>query len=441
MKLNTLTATALAAALMVSGTGRATADIGDAIAGGIIGGVIVGAIQHNRTRTQPVRTHRPRVPSAARQQARDVQTALNHFQFHVGVADGVLGRQSRAGISQYQAYLSFPVTGHLSEFERQVLLSAHQRAVMGGPHVTRVAASHPNGMRGLLDTVRDEMLGINQQPVTVATPAPPAVPAPPVVPAATAVPAAPEAPAATSAVPNFFGGQSGGAVQQASLASHCNRVSLVTNANGGYAELGTLSDPVFALNEQFCLARGYAIAEGEALVAQVPGATAQSIAAQCQGLEPLLQPHVAALSVQPRDQVLQGVTQFVLTSGMSTSDLASTARICLSSGYLTEDLTVAVGSAMVLVALGEHSYGELPAHHLMQGIGATQRRELAAEWFRASLPAGGVVSTEVAFRPGPDSRNALILAAVDGATGDAPMATTPVAPVIAPQTAPQPYSK
>lgn len=422
MNLKSLTATALAATLIVGGTSRANADLGDAIAGGIIGGVIVGAIQ-NRTETRPRVTH-TEAPSAARQLAREIQTALNRFLFNVGAPDGVIGRQTRAGISQYQAYLGFPATGELSEFERQVLITAHQRAITGSAQVTRIAASHPNGIRGLLDTVRDEMLGINQQPVVEA-----AAPAPvqPLV----------QTPAAAPAVPNFFAGQSGGGAQSVSLASHCNRVALVTSANGGYADLGTMTDPIFALNEQFCLARGYAIAEGEALVAQVPGATPQSIAQQCQGLEPLLRSHVAALSVQPRDTVLQGVTQFVLASGMTTNDLASTARICLSSGYLTDNLTIAVGSALVLVALGESSYGELPAHHLIQGIGAAQRRDLAADWFRASLPAGGAAITEVGFRPGPESRNALILAAVDAASGVSGQG----APAIPTQPLPQPSDK
>jgi hypothetical protein len=215
-----------------------------------------------------------------------------------------------------------------------------------------------------------------------------------------------------AAVPNLFAGQGGGAAQ-VSLASHCNRVGLVTSANGGYTNLQGMTDPVFALNEQFCLARGYAIAEGESLVAQIAGATPQSIAQQCAGLVPHLQSHVAALSLQPRDAVLAGVTQFVLTSGMSATDLAGTARICLSSGYQTDNLTVAVGSALVLVALGETTYGELPAHHLMQGIGASQRRDLAAEWFNASLPNDAMTPTEVAFRPGPDDRNGLIRAAVN----------------------------
>ncbi|WP_373051171.1 peptidoglycan-binding domain-containing protein, partial [Thalassovita aquimarina] len=45
----------------------------------------------------------------------------------------------------------------------------------------------------------------------------------------------------------------------ASLASHCSKVSLLTNSNGGFVTLASLRDPDLALSEQFCLARTYAI--------------------------------------------------------------------------------------------------------------------------------------------------------------------------------------
>src|SRR5690606_26796513 len=117
--------------------------------------IIGGAIGSN-VRTQP-RVTQPRVVvgSSQRQQNREVQSALNHFGFHVGTPDGSIGPRSRAGISQYQAYLGFPTTGQLTDFERSVLLSAYQRSQMGGPQVMRIANTHRDGMRGLLPTVRD----------------------------------------------------------------------------------------------------------------------------------------------------------------------------------------------------------------------------------------------------------------------------------------------
>ncbi|MFN4099225.1 MAG: peptidoglycan-binding domain-containing protein [Pararhodobacter sp.] len=550
MQFRTLTSAALAVALIAGSAERASADIGSAIAGGIIGGIIGGAMQQNRqpARPQTVVRRTVVVDSTARSQAREVQTALNHFGFNVGVPDGVLGRQSRAGISQYQAYLGFGVTGQLLEFERNVLTAAYHRALAGGPEVTRISQRHRDGMRGLLETVRDEFSGggrsrtagayglppqvadavdeiaassdpsaeqlvqrsgflqltdlngdgrtdyiidtsvtgsafwCNAQACTVqvfvstpdgyarndfqtnsATPvafdclgaacrlsdttilaagpatAPAGTLAPPVSAAQPMVQnpgATPATTAAAAGMPNFLG--SAARPQQASLASHCNRVGLVTSANGGYSDLGTMTDPVFTLNEQFCLARGYAIADGEALMAQL-GINPQEAAGQCGGIASALQPQVSALALQSREAVLSSTTQWVLTSGMSTEDLATNARICLSSGYATDALPVALGSALILAALGETAYGELPAHHLMQGIGAAQRRDLAADWFHASVPAS--MSTPVSFQPGPAARNALILTAVDVANGGAPMAPVAlpvVAPMVAPVAAPAP---
>lgn len=548
MQFRNLISVALAAAIIAGGAGRASADIGSAIAGGIIGGIIGGAIQQQQGQSR-TRTRTVVVDNTARVQAREVQTALNHFGWPVGAPDGVLGRQSRGGISQYQAYLGFAPTGQLLELERVILTTAYQRALLGGAEVMRVTQRHRDGQRGLLEAVRDEMAGggrsrtagayglpaevadavdeiaassdpsadqlvqrsgflqmtdlngdgrtdyiidtsvtgsafwCNAQACTVqvfvstpagyarndfqsntATPAAfdclgPAcrltgattlaattpvtgpVTAPsgalgaPVASAQPMVPnpgAQPATTTASAAMPNFVTGPA--RPQQAALASHCNRVALVTSANGGFSDLSTMSDPVFTLNEQFCLARGYAIAEGEALMAQL-GIATQDAASQCGGIATALQAQVAGLSLQPREAVLAGTTQWMLTSGMSTEDLATNARICLSSGYATDTLPVAIGSALILAALGETAYGELPAHHLMQGIGAVQRRELATEWFRASLPQA--LGTPVMFQPGPAARNGLILAAADMATGGAAPASAPVAaPAVAPVPAP-----
>ncbi len=516
-----LTTAAVALSLSAFHTTRAEAD---AFVGGLVGGIIGGAIGSN-VRTQPRRTvTRTVVASPQRQQNREVQSALNHFGFNVGAPDGAIGPRTRAGISQYQGYLGFPTTGQLTDFERTVLLSAYQRSQMGGPQVMRITNTHRDGMRGLLPTVRDEMMGgggrsagayglppqvadavdeiaassdpsaeqlvqrsgfiqlsdLNGDGRTdyildtsvagssfwcgardcsvivfastsdgyvrndflardvtpamftchrgecsmntggagttmAAAPAPDEPEAPAQVAAAPATPAAP-------AMPNFFGGQGARTV---SLASHCNRVGLVTNANGGHVDINSMDDPIFALNEQFCLARAFAIADGEALAAQVPGATAQTIAEQCNGFAPVLQPHVAALALQPRDEVLRGVAGLIMQSGMDPSDLAATARICLSSGYMQDAMPIAVGSALLLAGLGETGYGELAAHHLMQGIGVTQRRELARDWYAASVPQGDAPMTlDVGFMPGPESRNALIhhaLAVLDG-SASAPVA-------------------
>lgn len=535
MKWNRLVIVAVAGALAASHAQRAEAD---AFVGGLLGGIIGGAIGSS----QAQRT-RPRQPTAAstvqRQQNREVQTALNHFGFDVGAPDGAFGPRTRAGISAYQVYLSFPATGQLTEFERNVLITAWQRAQYGGAQVTRIVSGHRDGMRGLLPAVRDELAGgrtrsagayglpwevaeavdeiaassdptadqlvqrsgfiqladlngdgrtdyiidtsvtgsafwCNAQACTVqvfvSTPdgyvrndfqafdvtpamfscqrgnctidragsatvavsqqapqqpqgslAAPVAAAQPMVqnPAA----AAPVAPVAAPTLPTFFPRQ---VETQVSLSSHCNRVAMMTSANGGFTDIRTMNDPVFVLSEQFCVARSYAIAEGEALAAQVPGATPQSVAAQCQGLGDLLGAHVETLPTSPRAAVLEQVAGIAAGTGMSPSDLSATARICLSSGYMTDTMPVAIGSALLLAAIGETAYGEFPAQHLMHGIGVPQARSAAVEWFRTSIPAGGVVSAD--FAPGPEGRNLLLAAALDRVEGVAPSqpAATPM---------------
>ena len=514
----------------------------DGLVGGIIGGIIGGAIANQQRaqpqRAQPQRTTqqrtapRPTVNTVQREQNRAVQTALNHFGWNVGAADGAIGPRSREGISQYQAFLSFSGTGQLTEFERNILITAHQRAIVGGPQVAQAVSSHPQGMRGLLLMVRDEMSGrspvqsagnyglpaavanavdeiaassdpssaqlvqragfiqladlngdgrtdyiidtsvtgsafwcsaqactvqvfvstpegyvrndfqaFNVTPAMFActrgtcemtdTSAPVMVAAPQTdapQPSATtevalsvpsAQPAArnPDAGSAEAspAIPSFFGGGQA----ERSLASHCNRVSLLTSANGGFTTQATMTDPLMVVNEQFCLARTYAIADGEELITKVQGATPEQIVTQCQQFAPTLRPHVSALSLQPRDEVMRSVGGFILESGMSPEQLAATARICLAVGYKLDDMDLSLGSALLLVAMGERAYGELLAHHLGQGYGATQREDLAAAWYEYGLDP----AKQAVFAPMQPERDALLRAAVFGVSGEQPTLT------------------
>lgn len=405
---------ALAAIIAVSAVGRADADIGEAIVGGIIGGVIVNEATKNRQRTAK-KVYRAPVNSAARAEARQIQTSLNYFGFPAGTPDGVLGRRSRAAISQYQAHLSYPVTGYLTDYEKSFLLSSYNRAIAGGPVTHQQIAATGMGPRGLLLKYRDEAAGVVvAQPVPVPqvvqpVPQTQAVAAPqPIAPVPVPAPATTEVSTGTAALPNFLGGG-----DAASLASHCNTVSLLTNTNGGFTTLASMTDPNTVLNEQFCLARTYAIAEGEKLASSIQGIGVNEIAAQCKSFGPVMKDHVAALSLKPRDAVLQDVSGFVLGSGMSPPQLAATSKICLSVGYRTDDMDVAIGSGLILVALGEQVYAELMGHHLSQGFGATSRQDLADGWYAMGISAIEAGQAAV-FAPGQPERTALIKAAVMG---------------------------
>ena len=408
-------ATAVALALVLGPVQPAAADNGlvGGIVGGIIGGVIVNEANRNRPRTV-VRSYRaPAVSSATREQNRETQVALNYFGFPVGAPDGALGARSRGAIAEYQAVLGYPATGELNAFERDFLVQSYYRAQSGGATVMNQIATDPRGARGLLVNWRDERLGVpgqNTATTTTATAPPPPAATPP-VPVETMPQFGSTMAAATgSALPSFMGQ----GATPASLASTCNKVSLVTNSNGGFVTEASMTDPAFALSEQFCLARTYAIAQGEELTAKVAGFTPSQIAQQCAALGPVLKEHVAALSIKPEAEVVAGMSSFVLSSGMAPAQLGGTARICLGVGYVTDDMDVAIGSALILTTLGDKAYGELVGHHLMAGVGTAKRPDLALAWYDTGLEAD---ATRPVFAPGMSDRPALIRAAAYGAAG------------------------
>ncbi|WP_212524413.1 peptidoglycan-binding domain-containing protein [Actibacterium sp. MT2.3-13A] len=408
-----LTSAILATGLVLAPAARLSADTGDAIAGAIIGGAIVGAISNAEKKKKRTVYVTPG-SAATRAENSEIQTSLNYFGFPAGVADGVLGRNSRNAISQYQAFMGYPATGQLTQYERDFLVGSYHRAIAGGAATTQMIAANPMGPRGLLKTYQQEAAGM--------TPTTPVVTQPQAAPPATtaATPAAP-----SGAMPSFIG-----AGESASLASHCNQVSLVTSSNGGFTTEASMTDADFALSEQFCLARTYAIASSEEIIAQVRGYTPQQITEQCQGFVPALREHVAALSLKPMNEVMQGVGDFVLQSGMAPAQLAGTARVCLGVGYRTDNMDLALGSGLLLTALGEQPYAELMGHHLSQGFGASRRTDLAMPWYEAAAQAIGNGAVPV-FAPGQPERNGLIIKAayqVGGRSGVAAPAPAPAAP-------------
>jgi hypothetical protein len=423
---------ALAAGMMLGTTTRVQADGGDFIAGAVIGGLLGAASQQpkKKTSTAPRTYSRPSLPST--QEGKEIQASLNYFGFNAGTVDGQLGKKTRDAVSAYQVYLGYPVTGQLSPFEQELLISSYNRAQAGGYQTTQLVASNPEGTRGLLKMYRSEMASGGAGGATMAT-----------VPGTTAVVnpvmPAPQAPAAAAAtlpsfaaatpepsMPSFLG-----AGTQVSLASHCNKVSLLTNSNGGFVTEASMVDANQALNEQFCLARTYAISQGEEMISKVQGFTPDQIAAQCEGLAPPMAAQVAALSIKPRDAVLAETSNFVLNSGMSPAQLAGTAKICLSVGYRTDNMDVALASSLMLVAVGERAYGELLGHHLSQGVGVTQRPDLAQAWYEDTLTALAT-GVPAVFAPGQAERAGLLRKASMSLNGGASAAPAPVVPASGP---------
>lgn len=384
MKTKQFLSAVLATCLVAMPVQKASADSGDFVVGAIIGGIL-GA--------NAKQTRRSRLPSTS--EGREIQTSLNYFGFPAGSVDGQLGARSRQAISMYQAYLGFPTTGQLTPLEQSVLVTSYNRAQLGGYATTQQISTHPDGVRGLLKLQLAELTGVNPNSPVVVTEGDAGDTGSDVKEAAS-----------QPALPNFLGGGQKGQ----SLALHCNTVNLVTNSNGGFVTLANMSDPTLALNEQFCLARSYAMSISETEISKVQGFTPDQITAQCQGLGPTMQPYVSALSLQDRSNVLASVGSFVLSSGIQPQQLSGMARICLGVGYRLDDMNVAIGSALLLSALGEGAFGELMGHHLSQGIGATKRQDLAQVWYQEAVTA--IQSGQKAeFAPGAPERNDLILQA------------------------------
>lgn len=436
MTLKRIASTTLALSLAIVPAGRAMAD-GDALVGGIVGGIIGGVIVNeankNRAKRTTTTTRSSSGQSSAQREAnREVQVALNYFGFPVGTPDGAIGPRSRAAIAEYQITMGWPGTGQLNDFERDILVSSYYRAQAGGASTASLIASNPQGVKGVLIAWKNERLGIGA-PVApagtlaagavttagtvgvAAAVAPEAAPALPSFTAPTPAPApAPEPePAAAPALPSFMGQAQ---VQQVSLASHCSKVSLVTNSNGGFVTQVTMTDPAFALSEQFCLARTYGMAQGEELLAKVQGYTPAQVAEQCLAFEPVLADYVQSVSLKPRDEVLAAVSQFAVTTGMQPAQLSGTAKTCLGVGYKTDNSNLAIGSALLLAAVGEKAYGELIGHHLVSGIGTSPRPDLALAWFEGALGDSDSGVTQV-FAPGMTDRTGLIRMAAYAVAG------------------------
>lgn len=388
----------IAAALAFSPVSKASADTGDFVAGALIGGIVGHAVtkeaQRNRaqkqttTRTQST-VRRSTIPST--QQGREIQSSLNYFGFNAGGVDGQLGRQSRAAISRYQAYMGYPATGQLTPLEEEILITSHRRAQIGSFEVTQQMATHPDGPRGLLKNYRQELAGVATTPTPSATSA--------------ALPNLGVA-SAPAGLPNFQA-----VPTTASLAAHCNSVSLVTNTNGGYTTASNMTDPNLVLNEQFCLARTYAIENGQRLASQVQGLSVDQIAQQCEGLAPAMATYVSQLPTTSQDQIVQSVQGFVASSGMTKEQVVGTGQICLGVGYRTDNMDVALGSALLLVGAGEAAYAELVGHHLMRGFGVAPSQPLAAGWFDRGFVAASAGVVPV-FNPGEPGRTDLLRQAI-----------------------------
>lgn len=415
--------------------------IGGLLIGGAIGAAIVGS-QQPRTRVivpqqprppaaqprapsvQPSRPSAPRVvrPSIpATEAGRQVQTALNYFGFDAGFVDGQVGPSTRAAVERYQAFQNYPVNGRsFPENQALHLINAYQWANAGGSAQTGLQR------QALLAAYQQHLAGTLNQP----TPQPSVAPAPSnttviVNPATTTVVPAPgtaapvttvAAPAAGGPVPNLFAG----AAASPALSSRCDAVALQGQANGGMMTLGNLTNPSFALSEQFCTARASAVNQGHDLTQAIAGRSYADITATCEEFSTAVAAQTAQLGTLAPQQAMTSAQGFAYTTGLPQAEMAATARVCLGIGYGADNMDMAMGSALMLVASGEFAYGELIGHHLREGFGLAADDAKAEAWYTMSLTAVQAGAPAV-FSPTDAGRMPLIRQAVAMTLGGQPV--------------------
>ncbi|SDX50059.1 Putative peptidoglycan binding domain-containing protein [Ruegeria halocynthiae] len=393
----------IAISFAASSPQTARADAGEILGGAVVGGVIGYAIgrdqqkkQQARTTTRTTRTYRPGIPSTT--QGAQTQTALNYFGYNAGRVDGQVGRGTRTAIERYQVSMGYPVNGYdFQPYQREFLMQGYYWATSGGQATTQLSG------QPLLMAYRRQ---VQTGSALAAAPQAP-TPTVPVVAPQEPEPEANSAETTTASLPSLFSGGTGGP----SLANRCSGVMLQTSTNGGYTTLSNMTDADFALSEQFCLARSYAMARGEDLIQDIQGLTPDQINAQCSSYGEMLATQVDALSLSSKAEAETQVRKLALDSGLSPADLAATSKVCLAIGYRQDNMDTAVGSALMLVAMGEPAYGELIGHHLREGFGVQERRDLAMQWYDASLTALDAGSQAV-FLPSQTDRPQLLRAAM-----------------------------
>lgn len=371
-----------------------------------VGGIILNEMNKNNRNNNarnapaaPAAQRAPAQPSAARQAAMDLQSALNNFGFDAGPVDGRPGNKTRAAVASYQGTLGHPQTGEITAVERQLLLDSVVQERLNPAEAAQLAAANPFGRSGLPAAYRQKAqaaYGVPASPVPAAQPA--AIP--PIAAAAAPAPTAPD----QLVIPGDFAIPT---QPVRSVNGHCNNVSVLTTTNGGFATAAAMPDPALAMNEQFCLARTFAISEGQK-VASSAGATQEQISTLCGQQKAWLLPQLSGLETSAPDTVVAAVRKAYSDAGKTADQMGVAGRICLSEAYRTDDASAANVSAVVLAASGQTPYAELIGHHLREGFGATATGAAGKAWMQyalASLAAGAAP----VFLPGQSAERVAIL--------------------------------
>jgi peptidoglycan hydrolase-like protein with peptidoglycan-binding domain len=320
-------------------------------------------VQSAAPRPQPTAQPAPPTYNPQRERNREVQSALNAFDFNVGAVDGRIGPNTRAGISAYQAHMGFPVTGQLEQYQRDQLTLAHKR-LQNGDGAGFPETLRQEGNKGLLkafaDPTYEDRLRTAAQPV----------PAPKT---------------ADELVIRPIGKSNDFA--DVSMAYHCELVAGITQINQGITLASNIADPDQALGEQFCDARSYAMTQSQSLMTRldIPD---DEIENQCVALAEALEPAIAEIGSGDLKQVaaeVQTLIDPVFGGDMPTA--AAYGSICLGIGYRRDEAHVALGGAALKLAGGELPFAEILGHHQRWGFGLAANRKTSDAWYKIALDA------------------------------------------------------
>lgn len=288
---------------------------------------------------------RERRAAAAAQRAvnREIQTALNYFEFDAGSVDGVMGRQSRTAIRAYQAFLQFPLTGQLTDDEQFYLLSSYAQIANGDDEMRQRVLANPEGARGVLRAMK-----LGEPPLE----------------------AAPLAPVISA---------------QGSMRALCTNIGA--------------SGPMDLVKAQFCNLRQLSIEQGYVLLETAPNP--QSLGAvmeKCDVFADALAPFFADIHTRPSPETIAEMSLWAASSGMAQATLSQISKTCLGAGYAVDNAKVALASLTALAGGSDADYLELMGYHIAFGLGfeGAEDLNLSSGWLESSiaaLPEGSVALT------------------------------------------------
>lgn len=311
-----------------------------------------------------------------REHNKQLQTALNSFGFDVGQADGVIGRGTRSGIVDYQAYMGYPATGQLTEVEQNLLLSGMNR-LNSGQIDQYMPAIQRDGTKGMLKALRGDKgyaqrfgsdsdtgtgvyAGHDEQPLPLEPIVTPEFKKPVILKPVTQV-------------------------ATISMADRCDFVGLL-GATNGVIKAGSITDPDRALSEQFCGMRAAAIGDGVPIMNRYEIDSASAVEQVCGPVKEAMKVHFSVLSEGNPEVMSATAAQTIAGLGVNDPALIRDyGKICLTAGYDLDDAEIALSGALLMLSIKEYGYAETAAHHLREGFGVKPDVPAAVSYYPAAL--------------------------------------------------------